>query len=93
MNRTLEVLKRYLQHWDPIGVVPGMIIEGLDPSEYDVYADSLHTVLADGGTVEDVYTYLLNCRSHMGLKPDRDADIRLANSLHTYFKQASGIKK
>lgn len=89
----LENLRRYLQHWDPIGVIPGMIKDGLAPNEYDSYAGPLYTVLASGATVEQVEEYLKKCLENVGLDYVEERDRKMAKSLHTYFNYSTGFRK
>ena len=39
----IAVVKEALKCWDPIGVIPGLIEDGLLPDEYDSYALSVYS--------------------------------------------------
>lgn len=91
-KEVLENLRRYLQHWDPIGVIPSLIREGLNPSEYDSYAGQLYTLLASGASIAQIEKYLLQCLDHMGLEmTERDREMAL--SIHKYFNYSTGFRK
>lgn len=88
----VETIARYLLLWDPIGAIPNLQ-DGLPLSEYDSYVGPLYTLLANGGTVEDVEKYLTQCLKHMGMTfvPERDKPVALG--LHKYFNENSGFRK
>ncbi|WP_413578549.1 hypothetical protein ACLVWU_08425 [Bdellovibrio sp. HCB290] len=93
MKEVLEVLRRYLQHWDPIGAIPGAIINGQAPTEYDCYAGPLYTLLAEGGSEDDVHKYLVQCLDHMGMRHIEIRDRSMAKYIHNYFNKSSGFRK
>ncbi|QDK37973.1 hypothetical protein [Bdellovibrio sp. NC01] len=87
-KEVLENLRRYLQHWDPVGVIPNLIKDGHAPSEYDSYAGPLYTLLASGASEEKVEEHLKQCLKYMGLHYVEKRDRAMAKSLHTYFKNS-----
>ncbi|WP_413942738.1 hypothetical protein [Bdellovibrio sp. HCB-162] len=93
MKEVMEILRRYLQFWDPIEVVGDLIKNGFPPDEYDSYAGPLYTILANGGSVDDIERYLQKCLEHMGMPFVSEREKRMAISIHTYFNKSSGFRK
>ena len=79
----LRQIAQLLAEWDPIGVVKALSAAGKQPTEYDSYAPGVHTLLREGGSVDDLTSLLTQLRTEsMGLPPsprqDREAAERIA---------------
>ncbi|AHI06062.1 hypothetical protein BDW_07810 [Bdellovibrio bacteriovorus W] len=93
MKKVTEMICRYLQQWDPIGVTESLMNEGLELNEYDSYAGPLYSLLSQGASIEEVYQYLKEILDYMGMPPVESRDLKFAQSLHTYFNKSSGFRK
>ena len=58
MKEAMETIRRYLQYWGPIGVIPDLIKVGLPPNEYDSYAGPIYTMLTEGKSSEEIQNHL-----------------------------------
>ncbi|MGZ3770402.1 MAG: hypothetical protein ACXVCP_16135 [Bdellovibrio sp.] len=45
----LEIIRRYLQWWDPMNLIEDLVLSGNPPDEYDSYAKEIHAVLESNG--------------------------------------------
>jgi hypothetical protein len=78
----LAVIEEQLRQWDPIGVIPDLLGDGLPPDEYDSYAPYIANMLARGTTVDALTAHLEYCRTGaMGLPSDPTADRAAAEEL------------
>ena len=58
----LEVVRRALRRWDPIGVIEDLEETGLPPNEYDSYAPHLLTIVESGADAHDISLHLVSIR-------------------------------
>lgn len=58
----LMTVRRALQRWDPIGVVPDLKETGLPPNEYDAYALGALRTIESGADARDIAMHLVSIR-------------------------------
>ncbi len=81
------MVERYLQAWDPIGVIQDQVIDGFTPTEYDSYAPRILGFLERGTSVKVLAQELSFIRTkYMGLPSDDDIDFAFANGLLNWWK-------
>jgi len=79
-------VEELLRDWDPVGVIPALIEEGLQPDEYDSYAPHVHRTLADGCTAESLALTLGLFRTRsMGLPASPSTDLAAARRLVAWW--------
>ncbi|MGZ3748383.1 MAG: hypothetical protein ACXWRE_13460 [Pseudobdellovibrionaceae bacterium] len=94
MKEVMETIRRYLQYWDPIGVIPDLIKVGLPPNEYDSYAGPIYTMLTEGKSAEEIQNHLnLIVTERMDMKTNDEKNRVVAEGLHMYFHEHSGYRK
>jgi len=80
-------IERLLSEWDPIGVIPRQIADGLPPSEYDSYAPEVHASLRSGCTAESLALCLGLIRTReIELSPDPNADLVAARNMLAWWE-------
>jgi hypothetical protein len=83
----LNHIKKVLQRWDPIGVMPGPKEDDGPIDEYDSYAPGIHTILRGGATVDQVAQHLQHIRTlSMGLPVNRSKDRVFATELVSWWQ-------
>jgi hypothetical protein len=83
----IRLVERYLQAWDPIGVIQDQVIDGFPPTEYDSYAPRILGFLERGTSVKVLaQEFSLIRTKHMGLPSDDDSDLAFANGLLKWWK-------
>jgi len=58
----LKVVKIALQKWDPLGVIPDLIEDGLPPDEYDLYVPSVLSNVLAAQDSREIAEYLAQLR-------------------------------
>jgi len=82
---SIHAVEAVLRAWDPIGAAPG---EFAPADEYDSYAPHIVSILAGGGSVEELANHLEHIRTvTIGLPADRDRDMDWAGKLIVWWKQ------
>ena len=90
MQAEIRLVERLLREWDPTGVIPDLIADGLPANEYDDYAPYIVGMLERGCTAAELARHLEYCRiSAMGLAPDAAADRQTAEKLVALWKQST----
>jgi hypothetical protein len=75
ISRVQELLRR----WDPIGVLPGEVAPA---DEYDSYAPSIVSLVAQGCSREQLCAHLETIRTRtIGLGPNHDRDWQTAGEI------------
>jgi len=83
----IDGIRRFLREWDPIGVIPALMEDGLPPAEYDSYADGVYTLLSEGGDVASLISHLMKLRTEtMELPADLDRDREIAQRIVEWWK-------
>ena len=78
----IVAIRAVLREWDPIGVIPDLIEEGLPPDEYDNYAPYILGLLQRSCSVAEITAHLEYCRTGaMGLSRNPEVDAAVAASL------------
>ena len=78
----LELIMRYLQWWDPIGMIDDLVEAGLPLDEYDRYAMEIHRILESKQGVDKLVETLEDIQQkRMGLSEDRERCQFLAQGL------------
>ena len=86
MRAERQHIEELLREWDPIGVIPTLIEEGLPPDEYDSYAPHVHRTLVDGCTAESLALTLGLFRTQsMGLPASPGTDLHAARRLVAWW--------
>ncbi|WP_413287779.1 hypothetical protein [Bdellovibrio sp. HCB337] len=90
----METIRRYLQVWDPIGVIEDLAQVGSPLNEYDSYAGPIYTLLTQGGSVDDIEKHLNTIlQDRMEMTGDTEKTRMIAEGLHRYFHEYSGYRK
>jgi len=82
----LRTVERFLQAWDPIGIIEDEIDNGAPPTEYDTYAPKVLTLLQRGVSADDLVNHLSGLRREMGLDPDDFRDREAAGSIMHWWQ-------
>jgi hypothetical protein len=85
----LVMVTRFLQAWDPAGVVRELATTGNAPDEYDAYAGGVLTLLAKDASVEELFAHFVALRADLGLAADTIGDYEFAAGLHTWWQRLS----
>ena len=83
----LIMVARFLQVWDPLGVIPDLVNSGNSPTEYDDYAPELLSLLARSPNTSQVVAHLASVRSKMGVPPEPANDLEFANGLLVWWSE------
>lgn len=79
-------MEAFLREWDPIGVIPTLLKDGLPPNEYDSYAPQVHQMLADGCSAESIALSLGLIRTQsMGLPSLPASDLAVARRMVAWW--------
>jgi hypothetical protein len=88
MKPEIRLVKEKLRQWDPIGVIPDLIADGLPPNEYDTYAPTIVGMLQRDCTPAELAHHLEYCRTlAMGLPANRAAGHEFAERLVAFWKE------
>jgi hypothetical protein len=77
----LAMVARFLQVWDPIGVIRHLAESGNPPTEYDSYAPTILHLLHQAASAGVVAAHLGALRSEMGVNPRPRVDLAFAAGL------------
>lgn len=80
----IAVVKEALKCWDPIGVIPGLIEDGLPPGEYDSYALSVYSNVESAKNHKDISGYLVFLRTssmEIGINKASEHEIDISKKL------------
>ena len=82
----LRMVERWLQVWDPIGVIHDQAESGVPPTEYDSYAPKVLALLHQGCSVDELARHLASVRQGpMELEPSRAKDRAIAEGLVAWW--------
>ena len=82
----LRTVERFLQVWDPIGIIEDEIDSGTPPTEYDTYAPKVLALLQRGVSTDDLVNHLSGLRRDLGLDPDDMRDQEAAQSIIRWWQ-------
>jgi hypothetical protein len=86
-RKEIDVIRAFLREWDPVGVIPALLEDGLPPSEYDSYAAAVHALLARGGDANQLAAHLQHLRTEaMELPEDPARDSEVANRTYEWWR-------
>lgn len=72
----LEIIRRYLQWWDPMNLIEDLVFSGNTLEEYDSYAKEVHDILESNGGLFPLVALLQDIQiNRMGL----DEEVRNKN--------------
>ena len=87
----LEIVRRYLQWWDPMNLIEDLIVSGNPPEEYDSYAMEVHEILESNGglfplmaLLEDIQENRMNLDEDIR---DKNRDRKFAEGLLKCYKE------
>lgn len=85
----LEIISRYLQFWDPLGVIEDLAADGQPLSEYDSYALEIHRLLEKRAGIKGITAALKDIQlNRMALKnTNKDMDRLIAAGLVKCFEE------
>jgi len=83
----LVMVARFLQAWDPAGVVRDLVTTGNAPDEYDAYAGGVLTLLVKDASVEELSAHFVALRADLGLPADTIGDYEFAAGLRTWWQR------
>ena len=83
----LVMVTRFLQAWDPVGVIRDLVTAGNAPDEYDAYAGGVLTLLVKDASIEELSAHFVALRADLGLPADNIRDREFAAGLHTWWQR------
>ncbi len=82
------MVERFLQAWDPIGVIQDGVKTGVPPTEYDSYAPKILGLLIKGISIEELANELSSIRTkQMGLTSKLEDDKSFAKGLMLWWNE------